>query len=107
MRIRFFLADWIPLRMACGTSLALPQPKPTTAADGSPTTTSAAKDMFLPPLTTLVTRLIETTWSFSWKLLASSFFFTVGIPLISPDFPNCHPERGRLATESKDLLLEL
>src|SRR5205823_5540682 len=30
--IRFFLADSIPLRMACGTSLALPEPYPTTPA---------------------------------------------------------------------------
>src|SRR5215510_6403005 len=30
--------------------------------------------MFLPPLTTLVTRLMATTWSFNWKLPASSFF---------------------------------
>src|ERR1043166_9028705 len=61
-RTRFFLADSIPLRMACGTSLALPEPYPTTPALGSPTTTSAANDMFLPPLTTLVTRLMATTW---------------------------------------------
>src|SRR5947209_3771209 len=76
---RFFLADSIPLRMACGTSLALPEPKPTTAALGSPTTTSAAKERFLPPLTTFVTRLMDTTWSLSWKCPASSFFVTVGI----------------------------
>src|SRR5215470_16170939 len=60
-RTRFFLADSIPLRIACGTSLALPEPYPTTAAEGSPTTTSAANDKFLPPFTTLVTRLIATT----------------------------------------------
>src|SRR4030081_3576971 len=77
--IRFFLADSIALRMACGTSLALPEPWPTTAADGSPTTTSAAKERFLPPLTTLVTRLMATTWSLSWYEPASSFFMTVGI----------------------------
>src|SRR5271154_4933899 len=79
MRIRFFFADSIPLRIACGTSLALPDPKPTTAAEGSPTTTSAANDIFLPPLTTFVTRLIETTWSFNWNEPASSFFVTLGI----------------------------
>src|SRR5271156_6178890 len=38
-------------------------------------TTSAAKDIFLPPLTTLVTRLIETTSSFRLRRLASIFFF--------------------------------
>src|ERR1700675_2894021 len=77
--MRFFFAASIPLRMACGTSFALPDPKPTTAADGSPTTTSAANDMFLPPLTTFVTRLIETTWSFNWNEPASSFLVTLGI----------------------------
>src|ERR1700730_17056802 len=77
--IRFFLADSIALRMACGTSLALPEPWPTTAADGSPTTTSAANERFLPPLTTLVTRLMATTWSLSWYEPASSFLIIVGI----------------------------
>jgi hypothetical protein len=79
IRIRFFFAASIPLRIACGTSFALPDPKPTTAAEGSPTTTSAANDMFLPPLTTFVTRLIETTWSFNWNEAASSFLVTLGI----------------------------
>src|SRR5579864_4414228 len=78
-RIRFFLADSIPLRIACGTSLALPEPYPTTPADGSPTTTRAANERFLPPLTTLVTRLMATTWSFSWYAPASSFLITIGI----------------------------
>src|SRR6267154_6452573 len=77
--IRFFFADSIALRIACGTSLALPAPWPTTAADGSPTTTSAANERFLPPLTTLVTRLMATTWSFSWYEPASSFLIIVGI----------------------------
>src|SRR5581483_9491651 len=77
--IRFFFADSIPLRIAWGTSFALPEPYPTTAAVGSPTTTSAAKERFLPPFTTLVTRLMETTWSFSWYCPGSSFLITVGI----------------------------
>src|SRR5271154_4294757 len=38
-------------------------------------TTSAAKDMFLPPFTTLVTRLIETTSSLRLRRFASIFFF--------------------------------
>src|SRR5260370_28083033 len=38
-------------------------------------TTSAAKDMFLPPLTTLVTRLIETASSLRLSRFASIFFF--------------------------------
>src|SRR5438105_4056479 len=48
--------------MADGTSFALPTPNPTTPWP-SPTTTSALKLRFLPPLTTLVTRLMETTVS--------------------------------------------
>src|SRR5437868_7929822 len=75
--MRFFLAASIPLRMACGTSFALPEPYPTMPAEGSPTTTSAANDMFLPPLTTLVTRLMATTWSFRFRLPASILFFVV------------------------------
>src|SRR3984893_16840071 len=72
---RFFLAASIPFLMARGTSFALPEPKPTTPSPGSPITTSAAKDMFLPPLTTLVTRLIETTSSLRLRRFASIFFF--------------------------------
>src|SRR5487761_1433896 len=78
-RTKCFFAASMPLRIACGTSLALPEPKPTTPAEASPTTTSAANDMFLPPLTTLVTRLIETTWSFRLNCPASSFFFIIAI----------------------------
>src|ERR1700758_4994897 len=68
---RFFFADSMPFLIAAGTSLALPVPKPTILAPGSPTTTSAEKLRFLPPLTTLVTRLIDTTCSFRFRLLAS------------------------------------
>src|SRR5262245_6763721 len=74
MRRRFFLAASIPLRIAEGTSLALPIPYPTTFAAGSPTTTRAEKLIFLPPLTTFVTRLIETTCSFRFKELGSIRF---------------------------------
>src|SRR5947209_18790937 len=52
----------MPFLIADGTSFALPMPKPTTPWP-SPTTTSALKLRFLPPLTTLVTRLIATTLS--------------------------------------------
>ena len=52
-----------PFLIADGTSFALPTPKPTTPWP-SPTTTSALKLRFLPPLTTLVTRLMLTTVSF-------------------------------------------
>src|SRR5690349_1618277 len=59
-RIRFFFADSMPFLIARGTSRALPVPKPT-CPPSSPTTTSAANERFLPPLTTLVTRLMEMT----------------------------------------------
>src|SRR5215510_4948898 len=61
-RIRFFFAASMPFLIAEGTSFALPMPKPTTPWP-SPTTTRALKLRFLPPLTTLVTRLIDTTLS--------------------------------------------
>src|SRR4051812_43170218 len=61
-RISDFFADSIPFLIADGTSFALPTPKPTTPRP-SPTTTSALKLRFLPPLTTFVTRLIDTTLS--------------------------------------------
>src|SRR5687768_10374213 len=66
-RIRDFFAASIPFLIAEGTSFALPTPNPTTPWP-SPTTTSALKLRFLPPLTTLVTRLIDTTLSLmsSW-----------------------------------------
>src|SRR3954447_12975729 len=66
-RIRFFFAASMPFLMADGTSFALPMPNPPTPRP-SPTTTSALKLRFLPPLTTLVTRLIDTTLSLisSW-----------------------------------------
>src|SRR5919204_2926975 len=62
-RISDFLAASIPFLIAEGTSFALPTPKPTTPWP-SPTTTSALKLRFFPPLTTFVTRLMETTVSF-------------------------------------------
>src|SRR5580704_5254413 len=68
---RFFLAASMPFLIAAGTSFALPVPKPTILAPGSPMTTSAEKLRFLPPFTTLVTRLIETTFSLRFKVFAS------------------------------------
>src|SRR3954462_2796247 len=61
-RNRFFLAFSPPLRMASGTSLALPRPTPTWPAP-SPTTTRAEKLNRRPPFTTLATRLMFTTRS--------------------------------------------
>src|SRR3954453_15411958 len=84
-RIRFFFAASMPFLIAEGTSFALPMPKPTTPWP-SPTTTSALKLRFLPPLTTFVTRLIETTLS----LMSScdgSIRSRVRIPLL--EFQSC------------------
>src|ERR671921_2658674 len=61
-RVRDFFAASMPFLMAEGTSFAFPTPNPTTPWP-SPTTTSALKLRFLPPFTTFVTRLIETTVS--------------------------------------------
>src|SRR5581483_8058879 len=61
-RMRLRRADSVALRIASGTSRALPWPKPTRPF-WSPTTTSAAKPKRLPPLTTLATRLICTSLS--------------------------------------------
>src|SRR5262245_59375206 len=69
-RMSRFLAASIPFLIAEGTSFALPTPKPTTPWP-SPTTTSALKLRFLPPFTTLVTRLIDTTLSLMSSWLAS------------------------------------
>src|SRR5690606_10064398 len=63
-RIRLFFAASTAFLMAFGTSFALPVPKPT-CPFSSPTTTRAANDIFLPPFTTLVTRLIWISWSLS------------------------------------------
>src|SRR5207302_2719970 len=60
--IMCFLASSTPLRMASGTSPALPRPAPTRPWP-SPTTTSALKEKRRPPLTTLATRFSETIFS--------------------------------------------
>ena len=60
--IRFFFASSMPLRIASGTSEALPKPKPTMPLP-SPTTTRAANLKIRPPLTVLDTRLMATTFS--------------------------------------------
>src|SRR5690606_4201559 len=58
-RTRLRFACSVALRIASGTSLALPLPKPTRPR-WSPTTTSAAKPKRLPPFTVFDTRLIAT-----------------------------------------------
>src|ERR1700759_130762 len=61
-RVRLRLADSVALRLASGTSRALPWPKPARPF-WSPITTSAAKPKRLPPLTTFATRLMWTSLS--------------------------------------------
>src|SRR5215218_5389165 len=61
-RSRPRLAESVALRIASGTSRALPWPKPTLPF-WSPTTTSAAKPKRRPPFTTLATRLMCTSLS--------------------------------------------
>src|SRR6266436_7278971 len=95
--IKFFLACSMPFLMAMGTSRALPMPKPALPRL-SPTTTSAEKLRFLPPLTTLVTRWMATTWSFKLLGLTSMFRRTASVSLrmildinlkFQPRFPGC------------------
>src|SRR6516165_10633269 len=61
-RMRPRLAASVALRIASGTSRALPWPKPTRPF-WSPITTRAAKPKRLPPLTTFATRLMWTSLS--------------------------------------------
>src|SRR5712692_7981878 len=94
------------LRMAMGTSRALPMPNPAWPC-WSPTTTRAEKLRFLPPFTTLVTRLMATTWSFKLFALTSTGRRTARVSLricldirvrISTPLPGPlppMPERGR------------
>src|SRR6185436_15834077 len=71
-KIRSFLACSTALRIASGTSWALPRPTPTWPRP-SPTTTSAVNENRRPPLTTFATRLMDTTRSFSSSMLGSIF----------------------------------
>src|SRR5205823_4791425 len=64
------LFEPMPLLIASGTSFALPSPKPTRPLP-SPTTTKALKLNRRPPFTTLATRLMWTTFSFSSTPCAS------------------------------------
>src|SRR5690606_1448748 len=65
---RFLRARSLPLRIASGTSFALPKPIPTLPSS-SPTTTRAEKLKRRPPLTTLATRLM---WMTRSRRLSSS-----------------------------------
>src|SRR5437773_1297099 len=86
--MRLFFAASIPFLIADGTSFALPTPKPTTPWP-SPTTTSALKLRFLPPLTTFVTRLIETTVSLISSCDASTFSRLRFICAIGSELQTC------------------
>ena len=78
----FFLASSIPLVIASVTSLAFPRPYPTTPFP-SPTTTIAEKLNRRPPLTTLATRFIATTFSLrSMSLARTIFMFDCDIYLL-------------------------
>src|SRR6185295_5733928 len=86
-KIRSFLACSTALRIASGTSCALPRPTPTWPRP-SPTTTSAVNENRRPPLTTLATRLMETTRSFNSSTLGSIFAsatqLLLALPLSTP-----------------------
>src|SRR5881628_1284188 len=81
-KIRSFLACSTALRIASGTSWALPRPIPTWPRP-SPTTTSAVNENRRPPLTTLATRLMDTTRSVSSSTLGSIFASATHVLLIS------------------------
>src|SRR3954467_3783176 len=81
-----FFAASMPFLIAEGTSFALPTPNPTTPWP-SPTTTSALKLRFLPPLTTLVTRLMLTTVSLRSSCDASIFSLVSNICSLYPRNP--------------------
>src|SRR5437879_4700750 len=71
-KIRSFFACSTAFGIAPGTSWACPRPRPTWPRP-SPTTTSAVNENRRPPLTTLATRLIDTTRSVSSSTLGSIF----------------------------------
>src|SRR6476661_1332825 len=74
--IWFLRACSLPLRIASGTSLALPMPTPTWPLP-SPTTISALKLKRRPPFTTFATRLMWMTRS--WR--SSRLFESIGVML--------------------------
>src|SRR5580658_4051620 len=105
-RRRFFLAASMPLRIAEGTSLAFPTPNPTTRAEESPTTTRAEKLIFLPPLTTFVTRLIATTFSFRFNDCGSTRFtvttaIRTPVPLPAPHRPAPSPGHDKYSRHDR------
>src|SRR5947199_392932 len=86
----------MPLRIASGTSFALPSPKPTRPLP-SPTTTKALKLNRRPPFTTLATRLMWTTFSFSSTPGAGRVSAGAPAPPPSRSSASACPSRRRLA----------
>src|SRR5881296_3250246 len=103
-KIRSFFACSTALRIASGTSWALPRPTPTWPRP-SPTTTSAVNENRRPPLTTLATRLMETTRSFSsstlGSILASATRFSLGRRGLRPPLDSPANTRERAAAPSR------
>src|SRR5277367_1923056 len=101
----------MPLRIAEGTSFAFPTPKPTTLAWLSHTTTRAEKLMFLPPLTTFVTRLIDTTCSLRFSDCGSMRFAITAMLELQSAFPGgvgegLHPPVVQVAATVEDHSLD-
>src|SRR5262249_25475693 len=92
-----FLASSMPLRIASGTSLALPSPNPTWPLL-SPTTTRALKLKRRPPFTTLATRLMWTTFSLSSVPSASVMMRRGPPPLRSAIYPHAKAPMSELET---------
>src|ERR1700693_5087906 len=103
--IMCFLPSTTPLRMASGTSPALPRPAPTRPLP-SPTTTRALKEKRRPPLTTLATRFRETI--FSWNSLPRSSRRSMRIPIseLQPALAGCLGERLDAAVEEVSSAIE-
>src|SRR4030042_1814453 len=95
-RIRFFLAVAPALRIAAGTSLALPNPNPTCPSP-PPTTTSALKLNRRPLFTTLATRL---TWtSFSVRFKSAGFILSVCSIIPKTSILLCEPHQPELSLD--------
>src|SRR5712691_4292013 len=90
-RMRPRLAASVALRIASGTSRALPCPKPTRPFS-SPTTTSAANPKRRPPFTTLATRLMWTSLSVNSLSSRSRWRGSRAMILIQLVFPCCAPD---------------
>src|SRR3990170_4399615 len=93
-RTRFLRAMLAPLRIASGTSFALPMPAPTWPSR-SPTTTTAVKLNRRPPLTTFATRLMKTTFSWSSRPVGSirGLVFIIAIAFSLSEFQAASPGR--------------